>query len=148
MFESELLQCPADLTHFMDLGFSVLKHHKSGFLSEIGEIEICLLIHISDDEKQELRCEICSINEQDKLFSKNQIFGNDAYRIIQLFLYHFPKSLFSTGERRPLCIFSKQDNDNDKTKLGTFLGYMSFDVFQKCYQTNTNAKKKLHILVP
>lgn len=149
---------------FIEMGIPILKRFKSGFLAETGDIVVCLLIHVLDDE---LKVQVCNIDDQGQLQARLETQSNvQSYALIQSFVQSFPHAVLTTSTRKPLCLFFKHEAKEDQKKrkpnkreeaapeelnsLGTFQGYMSFDTFARIVKTQTdqNSANKITVAVP
>jgi hypothetical protein len=138
------------LEKFLEMGIPVLKKYKSGFMGETGDIQVCLLIHLEEDDN--LKTEICHINDEGELKSRINCLRSDAINVIKAFSWEFPEAVFTTPSRKPLCLFTnKKDNLYKKNALssaapdpkiqismGMFVGYMNFKTFKQILSVDTN----------
>lgn len=135
---------------FIDLGLPVLRKYKSGFLAEMGDILVCLLIHVM--ENSDVRVEVCNIDDQGELKSRLEATGQQAIEVIKSFLCDFPSSVLTTSERKALCLFSQKNtpeekavNEKDLKTIGFYQGYMSFVTFKRIV---SNKDTKITVAVP
>jgi hypothetical protein len=92
------------LDKFLNLGIPVLRKIKSGFVADDGDIQVCLLIHHTDEG---LKVEVCHINDEGELFARLVEHGQQATRLLQTFTLDFPAAVWTTSQRKPLCFFTQ-----------------------------------------
>jgi hypothetical protein len=135
---------------FIDLGLPVLRKYKSGFLAEMGDIQVCLLIHVLDNA--DVRVEVCNIDDQGELKSRLDVSGQSAINMIKSFVCDFPSSVLTTSERKPLCLFSQKNTPEEKSivekdlkTIGFYQGFMSFLTLKHIVSNKDN---KITVAVP
>ena len=145
------------LDKFIEMGIPVLKRFKSGFLAEMGDIEVCLLIHIESDGY--LKTQVCHIDENGQLKDRITANGINATQLVKSFIMDFPDAVLTTSSRKPLCLFSSSssafvaqetktqspDEEQPSRSLGTFQGYMNFTTFQSIIKDHS---KTVSVAVP
>lgn len=148
------------LDKFIEMGIPILKRFKSGFLAEMGDIEVCLLIHIESDGN--FKTQVCHIDENGQLKDRITANGINATQLVKSFIMDFPDATLTTSSRKPLCLFAssssaftthetktldKQESQpqSQSRSLGTFQGYMNFTTFQSIIQDHS---KTVSVAVP
>ena len=140
---------------FIEMGVPVLKKFKSGFLADIGDIQFCLLLHF--ETNKELKVQLCALDDGGQLVDRLTLTGDQAVKMVKMFVADFPNAVLTTSERKPLCLFAvpsssgdvdvkKQAADGeDVSLLGVFQGYMNFATFQRII---SDKSKKISVAVP
>lgn len=141
------------LDKFLDLSLPVLKKFKSGFVAEMGDIQVCLLIHLEDNGL--IKVEVCSITDEGELKSRIEEKEGKAVQLVKSFITDFPTAVMTTSNRKPLCLFMKKETDTMQTSgfksgsnegsLGFFAGYMNWETFKGIISKDTN---KITVAVP
>ena len=134
---------------FLEMGLPVLKRFKSGFLAEMGDIQMCLLVHVEDTG--EVKVQLCRLDDEGQLTEYLTLTGAPAQRTIQFFVQDFPAAVLTTSTRKPLCLFAKpqaataEGPTPDTQSLGLFQGYMDFVTFQRIVNDHS---QKVSVAVP
>ena len=138
---------------FLELGLPVLRRYRSGFLAEMIDIEVCLLMHL-DAEQSPLRLEVCCVNETGHLDARIEVHGENAEELLHLFVHDFPEAVMLTAQRKPLCLFRSRSGglpvepQSDTKVMGEFMGFLSFTSFTNAVKTNLEKGLQLTVAVP
>lgn len=137
----------ASLEKFLEMSTPVLERYKSGFVACMGDIEVCLCVHV---EKKELRVQVCHIDAEGQLLCRLEETGQRARQMLKSFILDFPEAVITTSLRKPLCLFSQPivASVEKSNSLGTFQGYMSFRSFTQIMQHATTGSHKVVVAVP
>jgi hypothetical protein len=123
------------IENFIQMGIPILKKYKSGFLACMGDIQVCLLIDIEDNNNTNVK--ICQINGQGELISRLETTNpTHSKTLIKSFIIDFPEATLITSTQKPLYLF---------TQNGIFAGYMNLKTLTQLLSTTT---EKILVGVP
>jgi hypothetical protein len=123
------------LDQFLNLGIPVLQKIKSGFVADVGDIQVCLLIHYvslpfaaveekksnnSSFDSSGFKVEVCHINEEGELLSRIKEQGDKAVQLLQSFTLDFPEAVWTTSQRKPLCFFTQMKEQKQQVQSQYF----------------------------
>ena len=124
------------LNQFLNLGIPVLQKIKSGFVADVGDIQVCLLVHYisvpfrNEEKKTEdnsltinpsgLQVEVCHINDAGELMARLNEQGDKAIQLLQCFSFDFPEAVWTTSQRKPLCFFTQMKEQKQELETNHF----------------------------
>lgn len=136
------------LSKFLELGLPILKKLKSIFVAEMGDIQTFLLVH---SDSATLKIELCMLDDNGSPTPRISEVGDTAQLILKSYVACYPQAVFTTQQRKPMCLFVSKNGDNsatksdDKKSLGQLVGPMNFETFKHHFSRESTS---LTVAVP